>query len=467
MGLATHLRRALHIVGVDRAVGYTLLNHSWNLVVRPVTLYLTLLYLTGEELGFNYTFASILGMQVFFDLGIGVAMQQFVAYEMGKLHWSDAGTLEGDATAKSRLASLVRLMLRWYGAIAAAFLLVFLTFGTYFLSRKGVGVAWLAPWVWTVIAAVAGMLTTPAIMLIAGSGKVAESARLVGLQSVAVNVVQCLALALGCGLFSGPIGTTAGLVLMAAWLIGFWRTFLLDLYRQPRDGPAVDWWREIWPFQWRIAISWPFGYLVYQLFPLVMFYFYGPDEAGPVGASLAVANLVTNFSMAWVNPKMPRFGHMIARRDWNQLDQTFRRAFLHSTVVAVLCASAAWTVVAVAQARGHWLGTRFLPAGLMALLLGTAVLNHVIFALAAYIRAHRQDPFVWSVIVMGCVMGVSTVVTGWAYGAAGMMVAYFVLNSAFLFRCAAIFFRCRREWHRDDAPGGSGEPTEAVPEAVP
>ena len=42
MGLAAHLRRALHTVGVDRAVGYTVLNHSWNLLVRPVSLSLRL-----------------------------------------------------------------------------------------------------------------------------------------------------------------------------------------------------------------------------------------------------------------------------------------------------------------------------------------------------------------------------------------------------------------------------------------
>jgi hypothetical protein len=463
MPLTAAFRRMLHALGVDRAIGYSLLSQIGNFAIRPVSLYMTLRFLTKEEQGYFYTFATLLGLQVFFDLGVGVAMQQSVSHEVGKLHWTAAGMLAGDAAAKSRLASLVRLMLRWYSALAAVFTVALVAVGGYLFSRQGGTVAWQAPWFWTVAVTVLGMLLTPAAMLITGTGKVAEWAKFGALQSVVLNVTQCLALAAGCGLFSAPLGNTLGTAALAVWLVVWWRPFLLDLYRQPRGGPVVDWWREVWPFQWKIAISWPFGYLIYQLFTPVLFHYHGPEKAAEMGISLAAANLLTAVSMTWINTKMPLFGQLIARRDWGRLDQTFWAAFHRSCAFVVLGAAAGWGVVAGLQAWGHPFGYRFLPAGLLALLLASAVINHVIFALAAYIRAHRQDPFVWSVIAMGCAMGLSTFFFGWAYGAAGMLVAYLALNMAFFIRCTAIFVRYRRKWHADDPTGGAAEAVPAAP----
>jgi hypothetical protein len=34
---------------------------------------------------------------------------------------------------------------------------------------------------------------------------------------------------------------------------------------------AIDWWKEVWPFQWRIAISYACGFFIFQLFNPVLF----------------------------------------------------------------------------------------------------------------------------------------------------------------------------------------------------
>ncbi len=47
---------------------------------------------------------------------------------------------------------------------------------------------------------------------------------------------------------------------------------------------GISWRREVWPFQWKIAVSWLCDYFIFQLFTPVLFAFRGPVEAGQDGA---------------------------------------------------------------------------------------------------------------------------------------------------------------------------------------
>lgn len=447
------IRSVLHKLGVDRAIGYSVLGQVGACLLQPVTLMMTLEFLTKEERGYYFTFANILGLQVFFDLGIGLAMQQAVSHESARLQWTDTGILAGDPEAKSRLASLWRLMLRWYTALAAIFAVVLLSVGWWLFSRHDDGtVVWRGPWLWAVAVTVTGMLLTPASMLMRGTGRVAEAARIGIAQSFSTSLTTWTALAAAGRLFSGAIGNTVGLMVQIGWIIAGWRPFYLDLHRQPRDGPAVDWWREIWPFQWKIALGWPFGYLVYYLFNPVLFASRGPEEAGQMGVSLAAATVLTTVSMSWINTKMPIFGQHIAKSDWNRLDDTFWAAFNRSTVLAILGSICATAFFIALNASGHRWAAKFLPPEFMAILFVNAVVNHVIFSVSAYVRAHRQEPFLTSVIVMGLAMGLMTISIGPRYGASGLAIGFLALNTIFMLRSVQIFRRCMAEWH---APAAS------------
>jgi O-antigen/teichoic acid export membrane protein len=354
--------------------------------------------------------------------------------------------LVGNATAKSRLASLWRLMVRWYAVMAIVFLIVFAVAGWLVFGSQG-GDGWQYPWAWTVVATVASFLTLPGLTIVRGTGRVAEAARFQLIQAVVTNVVTWTALACYFGLFSAPLGNSVGLMVLALWLAFRWRPMFADLRMLPRDGPAVNWWKEIWPFQWRIAVGWPFGYLVYQLFNPVLFRLRGPEEAGRMGISLSVCTVLVGVSMTWINTKLPAFGQLIARRDWDGLDAMFWTAFRRSTQIAVACGIAGWLIIAVLQWYWPRYGDRFLPLGWMALLIANAVVTHVINALSAYVRAHRQEPFLPSIVVMGIAMAVMTVVCGSLWGYAGMTVGFVILNSLFMIRTAMIFWQSRLAWH--------------------
>jgi hypothetical protein len=299
-------------------------------------------------------------------------------------------------------------------------------------------------------------------MLLNGCGRMADTVRLTGVQRVVTNGTQWLALAIGGGLFSWPAAQTAGFALLAGWVVvARWPVFR-DLLRQPADGPVVSWRHEVWPVQWRIAVSAPFAFLTSYIFNLVLFA--DPDQgkvvAGRMGMSLLVMYALLNATIAWVGVRVPMFGHLIARREWAALDRLFGRMLLLSTLLAVAGAAVAWGLLVALQAGGYPLGESMLPPLPLALLLANAVVQHVVHALAAYLRAHRRDPFFGLFIGFGLAMAVAVFTVGRAYGAVGMAASLLILNSIIcLGGGTLVFARCRRAWH---APAAAGLPDPTV-----
>ncbi len=451
--IPTPLRRLLHTLGIDRAVAYSLLLQGWNVLTQPITVLLLAEFLSGPERGYLGTFGSLVGLQMFFDLGLGIVTLQCISHEAGHLHWAADGTLAGDPAAKSRLASLLRQSLYWYGAIAAVLVIVLLPAGWFFFAANDDGsIAWRLPWVWTVLVTMAGLVTIPPVMLIAGCGRVADTVRLTGLQRVATNGVQWLALAAGGALLAWPAAQTVGFILLTVWLAGRWGPAFRDLLRQPVDGPRVDWRSEVWPFQWRIAVSAPFGYLTSYLFSLVLFGDTVEDKvlAGRMWMSLTVMNALISATIAWVGTRVPIFGQLIARRDWVALDRLFGKVFITSTLLSVTGAAFGFAVLVILQARGFKLGTSMLPPLPLALLLANAVIQHMVHALAAYLRAHKRDPFYGLFIGFGITMAVAVFTIGRMYGPVGMAASLLLLNTTIcLGGGTMVFLHCRRAWHAD------------------
>ena len=48
------------------------------------------------------------------------------------------------------------------------------------------------------------------------------------------------------------------------WLLGK-RKLLLGLLQYPAGANRIQWKSEVWPFQWRIAVSWFCGYFIFWL----------------------------------------------------------------------------------------------------------------------------------------------------------------------------------------------------------
>ena len=446
-------RRLLHASGLDRAIVFTVLGRGWGVVAGPITIFFLANFLSQNELGYYYTFANILNLQVFFELGLAGVILQFASHEKAKLTWNSQGALEGDAESKARLASLLRLALGYYGAVAALVALVVLPAGLWFFGVNGTGatVFWRLPWLWLVLVTAGALLISPLYALLEGCGLVAQIATLRLCQTVAGTLLLWIALTAQWKLLAVPVGATFALFAGALWLWRGKRRFLRDLLGARDENIRVDWRGEIWPLQWKIALSWMTGYFTSNLFNPILFAFHGAAAAGRMGMSLSLATALWAMAFAWVSTKTAPFGFLVVQKDYAALDRLFFSCLKRAVSLA---AFGAFTILALLFFLRHnshpWsvrISARLLDPFPFALLLGATIISVIIAAQGLYLRSHKEEPFLGISLLSGTLMAISAYIMGRWHGPTEMMMGYFLIHILILKLSTDIFMAKRRLWH--------------------
>lgn len=443
-------RGALQRCGIDRATGYTLVGKGWTVAAGPVTVFLVARFLRPDQQGFYYTFGSVLGLNIFFELGLAYVLLQFASHEKAHLEWTTLGSVAGSETAQIRLAALLKLAMRWYGVAASLVIFIILPTGIFLFSRNyGISgtVVWRAPWVWLTIASALDLLISPLLAVLEGCGKVAQIASM----RVGQNVLSTLGLWLGLvfhgALFSVAIDQTLNVVIALAWIVFGYRRFFTALAATDVAEAPFNWRAEVWPFQWRIAFSWLSGYFIFQLFNPVLFATHGAVVAGQMGMSVVACNALFGVAAAWMNTKTSPFGVLVAKHRWNELDSIFFRTLAQSTVVLIIGAIAGFCIVVFLDRYYPSLGGRLLPPGPFACVLGATILNYAIFSQTQYVRTHKTEPFLSLSIVMALLTGASTIILAGPFGALGVAAGYLGCRGIAAVWTTRIFIQKRREWH--------------------
>ncbi len=453
------LKWSLHAIrrklGIDRAVAFGSFSTVWGAVGGSVSILLIALRFSPEVQGYYYTFNSLLALTTFVELGLGTVIQQFASHEWARLDLDSGKGVVGDANALSRLASLARVSFRWYG-FAGALAVIGLGAGgvVFFAQRPSPGIQWVGPWL--VLCGLSGMrlVLVPAWSLLDGCDQMrhTNAARL-GI-AVVTNLFAWAAIVLGAGLWTLVILNGANLAVAAAFFARRYGDFFRAIRSSPRHA-AVDWRLEIWPMQWRIALSWLSGYFIFSLFTPVMFQFHGAIVAGQMGMTLSLANALLAFALTWVATKAPAFGQLISLRDFAGLDRLFAASTAQALAVGGIGALAILGGTYGLNAIHSRLALRLLPPLLVGLFVVSALIATLVGAMATYLRAHKREPYLVPSVLCGVAVGVTTIVLGGRYGALGAAIGYLVLSLVFLIPEVAIFRHCQSAWHVTDE-GASG-----------
>lgn len=438
-------------LGIDRAVFFTLLGRGWNVGAGLFTIVVIAHFLSPELQGYYYTFNSLIALQIFVELGLNFAITQFASHEMAHLNWLPNGTVSGDEEAKRRLQSLMHFALSWFGVAALLMIIFLLPAGLYFFnsgSSVSVAVSNVSiPWTLLVIFAAANLFVAVAAAILEGCGKVAQVAVLRLWQSIfAVSMVWVI-LSLGGHLYALTISSLMMALVGFTWLWINHRMFFKDLIAHRTPLPGMSWRREIWPFQWRIAVSWMSGYLIFQLFNPLLFKTHGPIAAGQMGMSLQIIAAMNGVAMTWITTKAPTFGQLIASKQTKVLDALFFRALGQSFSFLILGVVSLLLVLFYLSMSASPYAARVLPLPLFSFLCLVCLANHIVFAEASYLRAHKQEPF----MMLSVLTGITTVSLALLFvppfGVAGAVYSYSIAALLIgLVGGTVIFFRKRKEW---------------------
>jgi len=441
------------LLGLDRAIVFTILARGWSSLAGVGTLALIARFLTAAEQGYYYTFYSLVALQIVFELGFSIVILQTASHEAAHLTIAESGSITGPTAAHSRLASVLQKSVRWYSVAAVLMAVIVLPIGMRFFAIQartasiGHPVPWIFPWVLLIFATCCTFQIDPTFSFLEGLGFVSQIARVRLAQAILGTVLGWIALVLHHGLFAPGLIILGQAIVGGCFVYSKRRLLFPLLRREPREH-RIHWTTEIWPFQWRIAVSWLCGYFIFQLFNPILFHYRGAVEAGQMGMSTSICATLSSFSIAWMSTKASPFGQMIARREYQRLDQVFFRALFQSTSVAILCSILVLAAVVGLRAHHVLFALRLLPPAPLALLLSATILNIVVFAEALYLRAHKQEKFMMNSILGALVIAPTAVIFGRIYGAFGITLCYF-LSSLFigLGYGTFTFTKWRKIWH--------------------
>ena len=442
-GLALRLK---HLLGVDRAIAYTVLARAVQILGSTGTVLLILRFLTPVEQGYYYTLLSLVSLQTVFELGFSFVVLQMAAHECAHLTLHRDGRVEGDPVAHARLASILQKTFRWYLVAAVVLCLSLLPLGAYFFARHARAAApgmLQGPWFVTVVATAFMFFLNPFYSFLEGCGQIWQVGRVRFRQALLGAGMGWAALAAHHGLYS-PAMVIIAYVAVGAPFLCTWRKLLGRLLRQPVGGGAVSWRAEVWPFQWRIGVSWACAYFTAQIFTPVLFAYRGPMEAGQFGMSLSITAYLSTLVLAWMCTKATPFGHMIARHELGRLEALFFHTLRQALSLLVLAAAVCQFAVAALQYQFPRLALRIVAPQVFALLLLTGVSSFVVQSLAIYLRSFRREPFLVQSIVVAALTTLLSLVTVKRWGIAGVTASYLLCTGVIGLVLAAAAFR---SWH--------------------
>ncbi|MBI1920688.1 MAG: hypothetical protein HYS23_06365 [Geobacter sp.] len=416
-------RKGKKALGIDRAVGFTILSRAWGFISFPLTLYLITTFFSKEVQGLYYTFASLLFLQNILELGFGTVMLQFVSHEWAHLRFASTGDVEGDELAAGRLGSLLRLALRWYAGMSLIFFVTVGIFGHFFLGQHKTGIDYIAPW-WLLCATVSlSFLLLPLRGVLEGSNQVARSQKINLLATILSSSAGWLSIYSGGKLYT--LAVTNGMQLLVGCLlvVPACRPFF-QLMRLSYGAVDFSWRREFWPQQWRIGTSWMCGFIMYQTFVPFIFQFHGAVAAGKMGATLQIYNNVNTFSQSWNYAAAPQMGIFSARRDFKSLRDLVKKTYLRSSVVCGILSVMAIVTIILMRYLKMPQADRFSDVYSTGLFLATLTLLQITAVQTQAVRFQKKEPFIVISVTCAVLSIISNYVLGKFFGLTGMIAGF-------------------------------------------
>lgn len=432
-------------LGLDRVVFVTVVGQSLSLALAPISLYIIGTFFSKVEQGYYYTFASVLALQNFLELGLSVCITIFASHEFANLQMDKDGRVYGDSNSRSRLIFLIRFALRWYGVVSILFFILVGTGGHLFFSRNNYGINWIVPWWSLCFVSAINIITVPVWAFLEGCNQYLWTAYTRIWTRIAGVVVIWLSIVAGAGLYSASLSLFGTILIFIMLFCLKWKGLVRQLFTD-NIVTFISWKKEILPFQWKIALGWACGYFIFSLFTPVLFAFQGAAVAGQMGMTWAITSSLGGLASSWVNVKVSSFGMLVIKKEWRKFDELWIKSTIQSLSITIVGAVSILIVMAYIKGR-FTIGERFLGYKEIVVLCLAIIVNQIIYCENLYMRAHGKEPFLKLFILNAILTGSFVYLAGRYFDALAVCVVYLFFITLSMILASMVFIRRKKEWH--------------------
>lgn len=351
------------------------------------------LCLTPEEQGFWYTFGSLVALQLLFELGMSQVVVVLVSHE--------AARVDEQSEAVLRLGQLMRIVNVWSSLAAIAFLVIVGPLGSMFLETQASlpRNEWMVPWWCLVLTTAINLTLNTKLSFYEGIGKINGVAWLRFAQSALGSAIVWAILYAGMGLWAICALPAITATCSAVWLIS--QPKLASRSGDTSQPKPVVWLRDIFPYQWRIGVSWASGWLIFQAFTPLTFAYQGSEQAGKLGMSFAIFAGIQTISMAWIQAKTPAMASKLAKGESSEAKKIYIKMAQHGLFLVIAACSASILALRVLQSTFPEVALRFLDGTALYCIAVNTITNYCIAAAATFMRLHKHEPMMWQSVLGG------------------------------------------------------------------
>lgn len=385
------IHKIYRFLQLDAAIVYSSLSKVLSGFGGFLTIFLIAKSLTSVEQGYYYTFISVLYIQVFFEMGLNSIITQFVAHEKAHLKWDGKNDLAGKELHLSRLASVLRLCVKYYLYLAVGLLIALFVSGYVFFSiNSNVGIVWKLPWMLLCISTALSFFLNPFLAFLEGLNLMKEVCFIRFIQQTVSLFILWLGLIGGMKLYVGGCSSLAGGMAILVFVSYRYRGLFLNIYKKLTTH-FINYKTEIFPFQWKVALGWLSSSLVFQFFNPVLFATIGSAAAGQLGMTLSVINGVLSVSMNWIYTKIPQLSEQVSLRSFEALDKSFSKIL--TVLVLLSCVGFVAFSLLLIQFDVLNIGYKLLPMSLFLIMSLSSILTQITSCWAIYFRCFKKEPF--------------------------------------------------------------------------
>ena len=423
--------RFLLFFGIDSLIFYS----SLAKILQGIGLLALLLsvntYLDEIQRGFYFSFSSLVALQIFFELGIGVVVLQNAA----RLIVSCGGNLDSnshDTHLFKDIIGLYQFNFVWTISAGALLFLIIFPFGKIFFTNivESALVSWESEWLILCISVAIFLPLSAQLSFFEGSGYLKEVLKLRVALSFLSYINGIIALMLGYGLYAIAITFMTQIFLILLWLILIKRhQIFLMFQKSPTFNNFNYWFNKLLPMQWKIALSWICGYIAFQTATPITLSYFGAGPAGEIGLFLTISNMFVGFMGAWMSTKIPIFSKLFY--------DTIKKSSLVFFIISIF-------LFLFSQIYFTYVKNDFMTTYAVVTFIIISGLTSVSFAQAVYLRSFLKELFVPSSLTYAFLVICLLPFMISLYGLNGLLASFLIAGLISTMMTTIIFLRFKK-----------------------
>lgn len=417
----------------NKAIIYGLSSKLWTIFSGTFTISLVVFYFTKTIQGFYYTFASLLALQTFAELGLGFVIQQFASHEWANLKYDRKIGILGDSNSLSRLRSIAKISFKWYFIAGSISIILLSIFGSYFFySTQHNYNIWFTPWI--ILSCISGMtlMLTPFWSILEGCNQVNKLYGFRLIQSILINVFTWVSVISNFGLWSIIISGCVTILCSLYFIIKYYNNFFKELFKIDTSGPFISWKNDMFNMQYKLALSWIFGYFSSNLFIPLIFKYKGPELAGQFGMTFSIISVICSLGLTIVTIKTPSLAIYGSKKDYINLNKLFNKLYKTLIFSTLSLTTFFYFFIIIANFYNiHFflkIISRMLPISSIFLLLFAYFSNILSVPFSIYMRTFKVEPVMILSIIQSILISISVFFSLKYFSLNIMIIFYFIIN---------------------------------------